>query len=247
MTAIPSMAAATPSLLDRRSSALALPAPSPRLREVLARAQNPHPEVGADLAGIPDPIRREAAHYLALLEAIEQQVASLEEWREFLRPHALARLPNGPKDGAEAANAVAVMAFAFHEMPRVILTAERSREGLQRAKFWLTPAEWQPILAPPRLALTREIRAARAVAAEPRSSAYEPPTDAQRAAILEGFAALRAELRASAVARETARSAPRTAHLTGAHLAAARDATAAERSAREKAHTRPAQPTRGRG
>ena len=213
MNQVPKIPTSAPA---RTVAGIPVPPASRWLVEAMADLSTPHPDVGRDLAAIRPGVRQEAARVAAgiaplLVPATEAQ------WASFLLP--LRVLPGAPssRDGLDAQ--AKVFAFAMNDVPACVLTANYQREALRSIRFWPTPHDLDKVLRGAVNALKAEYRSLTLVAKAPEATQRTDMPDADRERIAAGLAALRAELEAKV---ETAKPSSRPAHLSPAHLAAAR-------------------------
>jgi len=183
-----------------------LPEPSAWLRDALAHVAAPHPDIGLEPARIRPGVREEAARRAETMAA-QLAPASAEQWQRFLLPMRV--LPNAPLAEREYAAAVGTIAFALHDIPASVLTANRQREALRALRFWPTPNDLAAILSPAANALRSEHRALRTIAAAPEATTSAPPTEAERAANAARAQALAAHLRGDASGTPRARGGSR--------------------------------------
>jgi hypothetical protein len=202
----------------RTVAGVAVPSLSPWLREAMAHAANPHPDIGLEPALIRPGVREEAARAAdAMGEAL--RAATADEWLRFMQP--LAALPPSPSR-AEFPGRVSAIAFALADIPASVLTVDRQREALRTLRFWPTPHDLDQILRPAVKALRSEQHALRTIANAPRAGVTAPSAD-EREAMAAKAIELAAELRAKA--REAPASKPTARPLDPAALIAAYEAT----------------------
>lgn len=202
-----------------------VPKPIGFLLRALQDFEDPHPDVGANLALATDPVREEAARHLRYIEALLACESTAEHWMAFMLP--LAILPGGPDGRNALAAAVGPIVFALGEkVPHPLLTPVQQKRALTTLEYWPKPKALLAFFAPTLNGLLNRAMTLRKIvkAEAPRDRAAIPPVE--REAVRNQLAALGQSMRAELAEQKKP---PRPVYLKG-------DAEAAWR-AKQRAQT----------